>query len=698
MNKNYSTVSIRKSLAATLLLAAGIIPGFAQTHSKDVYDFGQSNTPKEIKPYSCTVFTRDHNSIRNIRGINIHQGKDSIRDFELNPTGLAFGIVTSKKNKAKSEASIYSLITEEEKIAQIDTKLIGNPSSIVYFPDGRTMAVATDSGIYFLEVKKYRPYAKIENVPFTATSMSVSPNGYYLAATDGKKIAVYNIEERSLRKLFDEGTVVNDMLFSPDSSDFAVLTNDGLLNIYSTRTFEFRKMVDDLGEAIAGAYNLDGKYMAVVTSPSAIAVVNLLRDSEREYFTSDKGSIGDVCFILNSSNETFLVLPSLNNMQMRRMPNLKPYYNRLIADELESKMAEWEKMMPGETMDEYRNRVTEESRARQRRLFEDEISTNLAGNLLDGATMSLGSYDRANKVLALNFDSMPTIFLPVPESEVSSFKNAEDLSLSDVQYGILPDDSFEIVYAVVTNGAGGKQYTYDNRQRASMNYMAAEDAVSLEVLQQQQMEEIRLQELREKVVEEAKNMNVISDHTNITVDSRVVPDYDANGKKILNYKVTCSYDVDPQFSAAEDFGPGKYHVEESGAASSMLKIVKDAFEGDFRQYVGNGKKVNVKILGTADATPIVRGIPYDGAYGDIEQEPVYRNGELSAMTVTRQAGIKENDQLALVRALGVKDFLEKNVAGFKDMNKNYRYDVNVSEDKGSAFRRITVEFTFVDAY
>lgn len=48
--------------------------------------------------------------------------------------------------------------------------------------------------------------------------------------------------------------------------------------------------------------------------------------------------------------------------------------------------------------------------------------------------------------------------------------------------------------------------------------------------------------------------------------------------------------------------------------------------------------------------------------------------------------------------MGVKDFLEKNVEGYKDMNTDYRYDVNVSKDKGSSFRRITVDFTFIDAF
>lgn len=130
----------------------------------------------------------------------------------------------------------------------------------------------------------------------------------------------------------------------------------------------------------------------------------------------------------------------------------------------------------------------------------------------------------------------------------------------------------------------------------------------------------------------------------------------------------------------------------------MLKIMKEAFEGDFSQYIAAGKKLNIKLGGTADATPIRNGIAYDGAFGEIEDEPVYRNGELSTLSVTTKDGIKENDQLALARAFGVKDYLEKNVRNIDDMNRNYRYEVNVSKDKGSEYRRITVELTFVDVY
>ena len=672
---------------------------FAQSESKKHYSFNQSKTPIELRPYNCALYFNDGQAVKNIAGKLIFSTKDSLQSIAVSPTGVsAMTIVSKKKNKNKRDANIYSLMEAHTQLINFNAKRYGSPIIAEYLPDGRSIAVATDMSLGLYDLKKLTNYATFPELPFHPEIMLSSPNGYYLAVAGGEEVVIYNIEERSVRKVLNVGEKITDIAFSPDTSDLAVLTSDGVLSLYNTRTFEFRKSVDDLGEGIACYYNFDGKYIAVATSPTNIAVINLLRDTEREYYPVEIGGVNDVLFIPNSSKETLLAYPATKKLEFILMPNLKPYYNKLIAEEIDIRMAEWEKMMPGETIDEYRQRVTAESRARQRHLFESEISTNFAGDLLSGATMSLGSYDRANGVLAIDFDTMPTIFLPISENDLLSISGIDDLSLSDVRYGVMPDDSFEIVYAKVTNSVDGKFYIYDNIERATMNYMAADDIVSLEMLQQQQMEEIKLQELREKVVAEAKSMNVISDHTNISVDSRIIPDYDANGKKILNYQVTFTYKVDPEFSSIEDFKPGKYHISESGAASSMLKIIKEAFEGDFKQYMTPGKKLNINLGGTADATPIIRGIAYDGAFGDIENEPVYCNGELTALTVTKKDGIKENEQLALTRAFAVKDYLENNVQNLNEMNRNYRYEVNVSKDKGSEFRRITVELTFIDVF
>ena len=694
-----------RTLAFSLLIVPAIAAGLPvsaqnaadEAPQKKEYRFKQKATPKEFGIYNTVVFPLSENMVSTMRGDALYTTKKTLNGLQVNPTGISFGVIETDK-KGKKEALFYSSLATDKKIAEFDVKKYGQPSAIAYTADGRRLLVASDKGLYVFDPRKMTLLDQME-LPFTPTEMVMSDNGYYLALLSGDRVAVYNFEEKKQRRDWNYGVPVNDMVFNQGSSEFAVLTSDGALTIYDTRTFNIKNDIDDLGEGLACTFNTDGKYMAVATSPSTIEVINLVRPADRNTIPVDTEMVSDVAFIRDTEGTPILTFTTANAVGAQRMANLEPHYARLINDEVDQMMAEWLKMMPGESMEEYRLRVNDETRAKQRRLFEDAISTQLAGDLLAGQKMSLGSYDRTNQVLALSFSEMPTIYLPVPESDVSSFHNADDLLLSDVQYGVLPDDTFEIIYAKVFNKADGKTYEYNNLERATMDFMSGDDnVVSLEILQQQQMEELRLQELREKVVEEAKVNDLISNHTNITVDSKVVPDYNANGEKIMNYEVNFTYQVDPEFSAAEDFPPGKYVIDESGAASAMLKIVKEAFEGDFAQYLKDGKKLKVTISGTADASPIIRTIPYTGVYGDFVDEPIYENGDLTAITVTKADGIKENRQLAFLRAEGVKNYLENNVDNLKKMDTDYTFKVDVAQGKGSEFRRITANFVLVDVF
>lgn len=685
-------------LGAPFTASADDAPTQQKNTPRSEYKFPQVHTPKGLAKYSLAIYGFDNNSLFTCRKSNIItlSKKNIIDDIVINPAGINF-MVLSKDNK-KPQAAIFDLTTVDNEIFKFKNKKIGNPTAVLYTPDARNMIIASETGIHIFDGKRFQEVGSIP-APFTVTGMLMSSNGYYLAVTDGSKVAVYNYEEKKLRKEWDFGVGVNDMVFNDDNTEFAVVTNDGVLNIYDTRNFLIKKTIDELGNALSCAYNFDGKYIAIATSPNIITIINLLDDTDRDFIDVPDGEMSDIMFIPDSRKNTLLSYNSANAINAKRMSKLEPYYAKLISDEVNLRMEEWMKMMPGETMEEYRARVTDESRAKQRKLFEEEISTNLAGDPLSMAEVSLGKYDRSNSILAVGFTNMPTIYIPVPEEKVTTFTSPDALEFKDVKYGVMDNDNFEIIYAKIYNRNDGETYIYDNLDRKPLSFIDGDDnVVSIEIIQQQQMEEMRLQEIKQKVIEEAKMQNVISDHTNITVDSRVVSDFDANGEKILNYVVKFSYQVEPDFSVHEDFAPGKYHVEESGAAKSMLSIVKQAFENDLSQYMKDGKKLNVKISGTADASPIVRGIAYDGAYGDFENEPVYQNGQLTGISVNTKDGIKQNEQLAFIRAVGVKDYLEKNVENLKNMKSDYNYYITVSEGKGGEFRRITTEFTFIDAF
>ena len=69
-----------------------------------------------------------------------------------------------------------------------------------------------------------------------------------------------------------------------------------------------------------------------------------------------------------------------------------------------------------------------------------------------------------------------------------------------------------------------------------------------------------------------------------------------------------------------------------------------------------------------------------------------------SLTVTDKSGITTNEQLAFVRAAGVKTELEKAVSSLSKMDSVYEYHILVTDKVGGEYRRISVEFDFVDVF
>jgi len=664
---------------------------------KTEYSFPiKKGQPKGISTYGSGMFTFHNNSAITLGNKEIASLGKLIKEMQISPSGANLVLISFDKKKNRGAA--FRLAEAETKIKDFKNKKLGNPMAGVYTSDARRYLLATDKRLNILDARTFETIDTMP-LPFIPVSMKISDNGYYLALTDGAKVAVYNFEEKKPRQTWDFGGAISEIGFNDDDTEFAILTNDGTLTIYDTRNFLIKKELDNLGDSRAFDYNFDGKYVAVVTSPRTIEIINLIDPEDRDVIEIEKGGITDMLFVPDSYRRTLLAYTVTDGIDAKRMLKLSPYYGKLVADGAKEMMDEWMKMMPGETMDQYSDRISAENRKNKLREFEDEIATRLAGDQLAMSEVSLGKYDRGQGLLGISLGNMPAIYLPVSEDDVVAFKNGKDLEFRNVKYGVTSNDKFEIIYAEVYNPADGKTYVYNNLDRTPLSFIEGDDnVISLEVLQQQRLEEMRLEEIRRKVVEEAKSRNVISDHTSITVDSRVEPDIDANGNRILNYKVRFIYTVEPEFTAEEDFGPGKYKAEDSHAATAMLDIIKKAFDSELGQYLNNGKKASVKITGTADATPILYGIAYDGAYGNFDDEPVYQDDQLTAISINSKNSIKQNEQLAFLRAYGVKDFLDKNVAKLAEMNTDYRYHISVSQDKGSQYRRISTEFTFFDVF
>ena len=159
-------------------------------------------------------------------------------------------------------------------------------------------------------------------------------------------------------------------------------------------------------------------------------------EKDREYIDNAEGGITDARFLKNGKGEIFLAYNTVNSITYELMSKLSPNYSKLMNDELSDRMNTWMKMMPGETLEEYNLRVNDETRAQQMRLFEQEIATRMADNLVEKSEVTLGNYNPNSNMLAVDFNTMPTIYLNIPADEVSDFMNPGDLEFRNAVYGL----------------------------------------------------------------------------------------------------------------------------------------------------------------------------------------------------------------------------------------------------------------------
>ena len=670
---------------------------FAQTTNngaKQKYVYPQKVSPTGVDNYLFSTYYYNGKKTYNLRN-SVLSSSGVVSSMKINPAGSSFAIVQTKGKK--TDVTIYDLWSANKVRHEFEEDM--TPVSLCYAPDAKSMVISdTNKELLFFDTRQYGLQNKME-IPFVAENIAISNNNYFIAASNGTTLNIWNLQSKELRKSITTDDKINCFAFSADNNLLAVLTADGKLSTYDTRTFFILQSYDAMGTAKYCYFHPEGKYIAVITGDNRISIVNLMDETDREYIDNTEGGITDARFLKNGRGEIFLAYNTVNSITYELMSKLSPNYSKLMGDELSDRMNTWMKMMPGETLEEYNLRVNDETRAEQMKLFEQEIATRMADNLVEKSDVTLGNYNPDSNVLALDFNTMPSIYLNVPAEDVSDFMNPGDLEFRNAVYGLTKNDKFELIYADVYNKASGKTYQYDNRNRESFDYMKSDDSfIPLSLVQQSNMDEIKLQEIKENIMNMAKQQKTISDHTKISVDAGIASEVDASGKKIMNYNINFSYEVEQGYSAQEDFGPGKYLTDQSGAAISMLAIMKTAFEKDFARYVQAGKKLRVKITGMADASPINGKIAYNGVYGEFTDEPVYKDNDLSNITVTKESGVTQNDQLAFLRAVGVKEYLLQNIPAFSKMDSDYNYYIEVTKEKGSEYRRIGVAFTFVEAF
>ena len=647
----------------------------------------------------CTAYLSD-GALYTMRDIAINDVR-KIERIVFNPTGSSIALL-----RAKNPISIYSFRDRNKKLFELKEKrkklkAKPMPVSMCYSADARSFIVGNSLGeIVIYDTKEYMPLAYIQGEA-PATALAMSSNNYFIAAAAGQNINIWNFQTKELRKAIPMPAVVKEVTFSPDAALLAVTTDDNHLTIIDTKNWDKGDIFDKLGGTLSSpSFHPEGKYISVVKDGKNIEIINLKNGVVEQDIVDPTGGVTGGRFFKNNQNsEVFLLTNRTKQMVFWDANGLNPFYGKIMGREVDAKMNEWVKMMQGESMEDYAIRVNDETRIKQQQLFAQEVATALAGDRISMDNPFIDGYDASNNMLNIGFKGLPSIGLEVPSNEAGDFKDGK-MKFSNAVYVLNDKDEFELAYVEVTNETTNKVYIYDNIGRTKLTALEAdENFVPLEIMQQATREEAQLAEIKEQVIEEKKQDKLITDNTQINVKTEVIPGVDANGKKILNYKVGYQYEViNKEFSAKEDFPSGGYNIERSNAAMSLMKIIKNAFEGDFAKYLSEGKQVKVIITGSADAAPIRGRLAYDGRYGEFVDEPYYKDGNLDNITVTKAGGITQNEQLALMRAAGVKTYIEKNVTTLGNTKNEYEYHVEVAKERGGEFRKINVEFVIMDAF
>lgn len=671
----------------------------------------------------CTAFLSDGSlfTLRDIPIVDLH----NITKVTFNPTGSSLAVL-----RGKHPVAIYSFRERDKRLFELKDKRKGLkdrqnlpvvegtdidektarsilkgdilPVAMCYAPDARHFIASNSLGeIIVYDTREYQPQAYIQGKAI-ATCLAMSSNNYFVAAGTGKNIDVWNFQTRELRTSVPMADNVTGLDFSADASMLAVTTADKQLVILDTKTWTRTDSFGELGGTLTSpSFHPEGKYVSVVKDGKDIIVLNLKNHSVEQTLTEPAPGVKDCRFFMNKqSSDVFMISNRAKSLVFWDANGLNPFFGKMMSREVDARMNEWVKMMQGESMEDYAIRVNDETRKKQQQLFAQEVATELAGDRISIENPFVGDYDASKSMLNIGFNTLPSIALEVPAGEVGDFKDGKNLKFQNAVYVLNDKDEFELAYVEVRNETTNKVYIYDNIGRTKLTALEADDNfVPLEIMQQASREEVQLKEIKEAVVEEKKQDKLITENTQIDVRTEVIPGVDANGNKILNYKVGYQYEViNKEFSAKEDFPSGRYVIENSNAAMSLMKIIKSAFEGDFSKYLSEGKQVKIIITGSADATPFRARMAYNGVYGEYTDEPYYKDGNLDNITVTKATGVSTNEQLALLRAAGVKNYIEQNVETLKNTRNEYEFHVEVAKERGGEFRRINVEFIIMDAF
>lgn len=214
-----------------------------------------------------------------------------------------------------------------------------------------------------------------------------------------------------------------------------------------------------------------------------------------------------------------------------------------------------------------------------------------------------------------------------------------------------------------------------------------------------------LKELLATMISELRAQKKLTENTQVDVNAEVMPEVKKDGQVEYNMKVRYDVQVLSEHlkklkidEGTEDWPSGKYRLKDSQAALQTAGIIKSTIESKLEQYIAPGTEVTVKIIGSTDASPFRNTVAYDGTFGEIKDAEYFVNGSFGYVSVNTKDGISSNEQLAYLRTLDIKNFMQEHIGAFRVANVHYEHFAEVADKVGAEYRRVAVEVTIHNAF
>lgn len=203
--------------------------------------------------------------------------------------------------------------------------------------------------------------------------------------------------------------------------------------------------------------------------------------------------------------------------------------------------------------------------------------------------------------------------------------------------------------------------------------------------------ETSIQKVLDEYMLEMQDLQFISDNVVTEVDIEMVD-------KALKLGYSYSLLNDTLKFQTDDFGLGKYRIDDSNAMQVTLSIMKKTIEGQLIKFVSPQKEISITISGSADATRIQDSITYNGEYGNNITEICGFKEKTQTMNVSTQQGITDNHTLAFLRSYAVKDYIGKNINPLKSTRNTWYHTATLREQQGDEQQRVSIELIVFNAF